>query len=126
MNEKERLLVNDLCERLSYDVKLYNKQTKVTVFLSEFSPLPNETPLNLIKRLVRDGWIPYLRPMSSMSDKEKNDYAILLRWLNNVQDMSLVPWTCMSMISWLRANHFDYNELLKKELAIEAPNGTYE
>ena len=126
MNEKERLLVNDLCERLAYDVKLYNKQTKVTVFLSEFSPLPNETPLNLIKRLVRDGWIPYLRSMSSMSDKEKNDYAILLRWLNNVQNMSLVPWTCMSMISWLRANHFDYNELLKKELAIEAPNGTYE
>ena len=126
MNEKERLLVNDLCERLAYDVKLYNKQTKVTVFLSEFSPLLNETPLNLIKRIVRDGWIPYLRPMSSMSDKEKNDYAILLRWLNNVQDMSLVPWTCMSMISWLRANHFDYNELLKKELAIEAPNGTYE
>ena len=126
MYEKECLLVNDLCERLAYDVKLYNKQTKVTVFLSEFSPLLNETPLNLIKRIVRDGWIPYLRPMSSMSDKEKNDYAILLRWLNNVQDMSLVPWTCMSMISWLRANHFDYNELLKKELAIEAPNGTYE
>jgi len=57
--------------------------------------------------------IPYLRPMSSMTDEEEDEYEIIIR-------SSLT-----THIDWLNKNMFDYRGLIPKSLAIEAPEGMY-
>ena len=84
-----------------------------------------------------DEWLvesvrPYLRPMSSMTKEERKEYEgfIIHREHVNAQGQE---WDidCFSfgsvprLISWLNAHHFDYLGLIKKGLAIEAPEGMY-
>ena len=65
---------------------------------------------------------PYLRPMSSMTDKEKTEYKKIapgIAWHYGIH----FPTT--NKIDWLNARHFDYRELIEKGLALEAPEGMY-
>lgn len=61
---------------------------------------------------------PYLRPMSSMTVKEKNEFEEILEGY----DESNSPFDGFSFGSdtdWLNAHHFDYRGLIEKGLAIE-------
>lgn len=64
---------------------------------------------------------PYLRPMSSMTDAEGEEYRHLLQ---SIWD-KLKDWKCANLIDWLNAHHFDYRGLIEKGLALEAPEGMY-
>ena len=56
---------------------------------------------------------PYLRPMSSMSEEEYQEFGYdVLRYTPREFD-------------WLNAHHFDYRGLIEKGLALEAPEGMY-
>lgn len=55
---------------------------------------------------------PYLRLMSSMTEKEKSQYNFYLTRIEFAYDASL-------LIDWLNSHHFDYRVLIKKGLAIE-------
>ena len=87
---------------------------------------------------------PYLRPMSSMTEREKGDLWFLLSEgrtnieltpegrLTTIDDAKLgfnYPYVCpqgsSEYIDWLNAHHFDYRGLIKKGLALEAPEGMY-
>ena len=80
---------------------------------------------------------PYLRPMSSMTDEERSEWADLfnleLDKLNEISDEDkaeeLAPYyfgKCHQVsIDWLNAHHFDYRGLIPKGLALEAPEGMY-
>ena len=62
---------------------------------------------------------PYLFPLSSMTEKQKNEYhnncnVGLSRWGNEVYN------DCIESIDWLNKNHFDYRGLIEKGLAIDA------
>jgi len=57
---------------------------------------------------------PYLRSMSSMTDKEKDTYDKLV--------MCNKPWIA---VNWLNKHYFDYLGLIKSGLALEAPEGIY-
>ncbi len=35
------------------------------------------------------------------------------------------PWKCFRFIDWLNKHYFDYNDLISKNLATEAPEGMY-
>lgn len=73
---------------------------------------------------------PYLRPMSSMTEKEMSE---LRQW----GCLCMTPDGCVEdigvygaihsipVIDWLNAHHFDYRGLIEKGLALEAPEGTY-
>ena len=74
--------------------------------------------------------IPYLRPMSSMTEEERKEYnkfndfgsANLRRY--EYEDFILyIP--AFERIDWLNLHHFDYRGLIEKGLAIEAPEGMY-
>ena len=58
--------------------------------------------------------LPYLRPMSSMTEEEKDTYDALT--------MCNAPWV---VNDWLNAHYFDYRGLIEKGLALEAPEGIY-
>ena len=61
--------------------------------------------------------LPYLRPMSSMTEEEKEEYCDLqAKFLYSSQ----YPVTdAYELFDWLNAHHFDFRNLIEKGLAIE-------
>jgi hypothetical protein len=65
---------------------------------------------------------PYLRPMSSMTEEEKEEFdeITLVHSLWGIV-MDRIP----KLIDWLNKKMFDYRGLIEKGLALEAPKGMY-
>ena len=99
--EDKELLLKDLSARLPYEVILLSPNGKVTY------QTDGNTAAEL---LVEEGWKPYLRPLSSMTEKEKIDYRAFFNY-----DGVEYP---EEYIDWLNAHHFDYRGLIEKGLAI--------
>ena len=108
--EKEQLL-KDLCERLPYGV-IYHRNDGANIELREVD-IKNGT-LNYTDNIVVRDCKPYLRPMSSMTEEETDEYDRLV--------MCNASWV---VDDWLLAHHFDFRGLIKKGLALEAPKGMY-
>jgi hypothetical protein len=62
--------------------------------------------------------LPYLRPMSSMTEEEEKEYI-------NIDNLSYscptiyAHFPASKRIDWLNAHHFDYRGLIEKGLAVE-------
>ena len=119
--EDKELLLTDLCARLPYNCK-------VTIAEGGIDGLQwNNVPLNsylLYQIEEEDGWEyikPYLRPMSSMTEEERKEYDTLIKNMyygyNGFHDAITVDY--------LNSIHVDYRGLIKKGLALEAPEGMY-
>ena len=70
---------------------------------------------------------PYLRPMSSMTEEERNEYFDFRNQeLQRVAFAEVGRESAIAEISdWLNVHHFDYRGLIEKGLALEAPEGMY-
>ena len=116
--EKEQLF-QDLCSRLPYGVKI-----ELTWWVMDEGTCINTTlEPDHIEQLLNDEYgdteiKPYLRPMSSMTEEEYNEYR-------NIDNRS---YTCpmayahipaQERIKWLNKNMFDYRGLIEKGLALE-------
>ena len=70
---------------------------------------------------------PYLRPMSSMTEDERNEYLNVK--MQETERVALAevyrPEAVSEILDWLNAHHFDYRGLIEKGLALEAPDGMY-
>ena len=127
--EDKQLLLQDLSARLPYGVKLKGRCDVTTLLqirvIEDRIVILTTTWCGEIKAFYKenlDGCKPYLRPMSSMTDKEKTEYKKIapgIEW----QDGIHFPTT--NKIDWLNNHHFDYRCLIEKGLALEAPEGTY-
>lgn len=122
--QSKELLLKDLCARLRYGVKVQIKANNCTDGVETL----NLTDLNsFIENSPRDeDWYdvvtsikPYLRPMSSMTEKEKKEYYRFYDLLGNEN------FELYKQIDWLNAHHFDYRGLIPKGLALPAPDGMY-
>ena len=133
--EDKELLLKDLCARLPYGVKvLYNNE----VFSIEYiSPIYEEVKLD-----TSDNWTigisdikPYLFPLSSMTEEERKEFNNLFngsfQYFNQGVISASYLWDrneakfvgtheCSKLIDWFNAHHFDYRDLIEKELAIDA------
>ena len=114
--EDKQLLICDLCARLPYGVKVG--------FHKGYSPL---TPFNYdifteqlsSREIIESGYNeyifpieyyrPYLRPMDSMNEEEREEYLGLMPLTNG--------WFVVMV--WCNKHHFDYRGLIEKGLAIE-------
>jgi len=67
---------------------------------------------------------PYLRPMSSMTEEEINEYNEYLFYGSSIGLLSNTA-TAYELINWLLKNHFDFMGMIPKGLALEAPEGMY-
>lgn len=65
--------------------------------------------------------IPYLRPMSSMTEEEIKEWDDICVMMRNMPVES-IPM----IIKFVNSKHLDYYNLITKGLALEAPNGMYE
>lgn len=112
--EDKNLLLKDLCTRLPYNCR---------VFYEYVDDLDGKTygyslTLNTwcIDEFVANKAVtkPYLRPMSSMTEEEKDTYDTLT--------MCNAPWV---VNDWLNKYMFDYRGLIPLELALEASEDMY-
>lgn len=68
---------------------------------------------------------PYYRPMSSMTEEEKNEYLnTFKKSIIGTDEEDGRVWTVDS-IDYLNKKMFDYRGLIPKGLALEAPEGMY-
>lgn len=132
--ENKELLLKDLCARLPYGVMVsvqggefdsYKYPYQLTA-ISKFGLnslckvyYPIYTPFGGIPNV--ENIKPYLRPMSSMTREEWEEY-------NKIKTGACYfgsSYTYLDMYDWLLAHHFDYRGLIEKGLALEAPKDMY-
>ena len=140
-HEEKQLLTKVLCEGLPYGVK-------VKYYSMEY-PYGSK-PVILTPYLLWDRWAninemrPQLRPMSSMTDDEREEIEVFIfnKWyqensckidkegwieiLANYDVSGIDPCFCSDYVDWLNAHHFDHRGLIEKGLALEAPEGMYD
>ena len=134
----KQLLLKDLCARLPYGVIVDYKENE---FESPHWKVTTIYPETL------DGWIgydkrvgagsesgsrpfsigqfkPYLRPLSSMTEEEKKEFAEVVVRSQDCSYENNESATTMTN-DWYLSKHFDVRGLIPKGLAIEAPEGMY-
>ena len=138
--EEKQLLFKDLCARLPYGVKLGFENSDLILVPTDFNIYTMQLSTNQIYPKsnsvaigrIYDIWSyrPYLRPMLSMTDEEKKQYRktqdkISVQWDDCGQSIGYIYANTIKTYDWLNKNHFDYRNLIKKSLAIIAPEGMY-
>ena len=119
--ENKELLLKDICARLPYGVNVeitwqYSEVDKHSgTSYYEFPSIDSLLNIFWDKKCISIK--PYLRPMSSMTEEEKEEYQAFFNY-----DGVEYP---EAYIDWLNAHHFDYRGLIEKGLALEAPEGMY-
>jgi hypothetical protein len=125
--EEKQLLIQDLCARLPYGVKVQINSgiKKVRGIKDEFIIIKERGLYGQKEYIVRiECCKPYLRPMSSMTEEEKEEFENLLEGIVDGIERWDKPDLCEEY-DWLNAHHFDYRGLIEKGLALEAPEGMY-
>ena len=124
--EEKQLLIKDLCARLPYNVvvRCTDSDTDYNCFL--MTDILNE---------IQNGYEyydykPYLRPMSSMTEEEKEEIRqrFCYEWEESIPELmyySIEIGDADCLIDWFLEHHFDYRGLIEKGLALEAPEGMY-
>lgn len=65
-----------------------------------------------------NGVKPYLRPLSSMTEEEINEFILIsdtVLWLGNKRSTCILS---IEQMNWLNAHHFDFLGLIPRDLAI--------
>ena len=115
--EDKKLLLVDLCSRLPYGVICYDEAQNETGIFKQFEyegfgRIHNGRGMRYIEHIH-----PILRPISSMTEEEENEYRnIDNRSYSCPMDYAHIP--ASERIDWLNAHHFDYRGLIEKGLAI--------
>lgn len=128
MNKEDKeLLLQDLCARLPYGVKLLYNSNSIAKIKDRIEILRGITigytiwfETNYIHSEYDstsgsyEHFKPYLRPMSSMTEEE------LYEWTH-----TWIMDTTVEKYDWLNAHHFDYRGMIEKGLALPAKEGMY-
>lgn len=129
MKQEDRdLLLRDLCSRLPYGVKV-----KSTFYNCDGTIWKYENEILTVCLLVYpiERYKPYLFPLSSMTEEQKEEYNQSrlkdLRMLNSVLMERTIEGNNFDRLvvaynetDWLNKNHFDYRGLIEKDLALDA------
>ena len=119
--EDKELLLKDLTARLPYGVKIeltWWVMGEGTYINAALEPDHIEQLLN-----DEDGDIeikPYLFPLSRMTEEQKM-FLRQQNWCIAISTSGTVE-TTIEGINWLNKNHFDYRNLINKNLAIDCTN----
>ena len=127
--EQKDLLLQDLCARLPYGVRLDNglKLRSIDVLTQIVSCSGSDRKIDYVK--------PYLRPMSSMTEEELHEVQEILGKGVEIHDVfiSIVDSSIntfsylelQAVFDWLNKKMFDYRGLISMGLALEALEGMY-
>ena len=123
--DKKELLLKDLCERLPYNVICqveFKEDGKYNSKVMLLSGIFTDEAYFTTKggSIYSNEYKPYLFPMSSMTDEQYDQLYIDSRVKNDSIDILDALANDMDAIDWLNKNHFDYQGLIEKGLAIDA------
>lgn len=150
--EEKRLLLKDICGRLPYGVKFAcNKNVYIAkgldLIVTDEGNWEYAITAKGIVPIEIDFIKPYLRPMSSMTEEEIEEYRNLSdevigsygpyhhEFIAHCVRLGIKPdnphecvddFLNMEAIDWLIEHHFDYRGLIPMGLALEAPEGMYD
>ena len=125
--EEKELLTKVLCEQLPYNVKVHCKwfmfqDTTPTEDIGVLVQISNKKALVERQNQTTEFYLnscgcsilPYLRPLSSMTNEEKETYQMFFN------EDGLVNTSIDTYVDWLLEGHFDFRGLIEKGLAIAA------
>lgn len=129
--EDKELLLRDLCARLPYGVKLqlYTGELDNDVLNSidteEYIIINGKDDIENVK--------PYLFPLSSMTEEQREEFLNIQTEERQILLNALIEYKSgkydkipiiapYKQIEWLNKNHFDYRNLINKNLAIDCTN----
>lgn len=129
--EQKDLLLKDLCARLPYGVKceVIKRDIDGEMVFIRNGPVALDLTINNFKELVTNNLYeikPYLFPLSSMTEEQKNDCPINETNLNIMTSnigygIIEMPWKLSYLfVDWCNKNHFDYRGLIPMGLANDA------
>ncbi len=141
--EEKQLLSVDLSGRLQYGVKMYYNTSfedgdgVLTGTFLDYDYIEIDD-----SKLFLSDCKPYLRPMSSMTDKEKKELIKLFGTCQAIEPgVGSTPWYNVpetkieliefsfrythKLVDWLNKHMFDYRGLIPLGLSLEAPEGMY-
>lgn len=143
--EEQKILLQDLCARLPYDVKVWVKTHHGQIIESDILTLCNGG--GYYSTLTYEGILndsvvkPYLRPLSAITEEEKNELKkngikldvfsdskyIAYQWCGSIWEQDpLENEDMIFLYHWFHNHLFDINGLIPKGLAIEAPIDMYD
>ena len=141
MTEREKqLLFKDLCARAMYrpfvqlNLGAYNRPA---ICILTGVDCPDRVYISTVSDYYNiENVKPYLRPMSSMTEEEKEElrqehckdeklYAECLTKATQGDDSMRGKVIIHFAADWCNKNHFDYRGLIEMELALEAKEGMY-
>ena len=133
--EDKSLLLKDLCARLPYGVKYcrdswnyeWDQEMSVVEVLED---IDKKGYINYHKVYKVDDIKPYLRPLSSITEEEKEEASeaieIELKALQGPGGFTVENAASYAfMIDFYNKHHLDYRGLIEKGLALEAPKDIY-
>lgn len=126
MTERDKqLLLKDLCARLPYGVIIKS------ISGDDYGPVLDICyPQGIVAYMGQkmdaysEEFLPYLRPMSSMTEEEQRTLDSMCNGVEMVSRLSGLKMFDKAF-DWLNTNHFDYRGLIPMGLALEAPEGMY-
>ena len=141
--EDKKILLQDLCARLPYGVKVSAKYVDgidAKEGKGRLSLIDSDLVIAFVDEIENNNSFtyvalhevkPYLFPLSSMTEEQKNQLKEI--WdidMNKSLDYAISGEEVLSdlfqlsaaekIINWLNKNHFDYRGLIEKGLAIDA------
>ena len=141
-NEEKQLLLEVLCAQLPYGVKFTFTDGNIRIAKGIDLRVTDDGEWEYFVASKGASAVeitdvePYLRPMSSMTDEEKEelkqehikDEKLYVECLTKAAkgDSSMRGKVIIHYaMDWCNKNHFDYRGLIEKGLALEAPEGMY-
>lgn len=134
--EEKQLLLIDLCARLPYDPKIrwetsnlgdkiLNLHSGIINILLKDEAQHEDIKLHAIEKIK-----PYLRPLSSMTEEEKQYISDKCGFsmsgpIGGEYQLIMPIFAAEWLIDFYNEHHFDYRGLIEKSLAIVAPEGMY-
>ncbi len=122
VQENKNLLLQDLCARLPYGVKV--KTNNINILQLGTHTRAGEYVTDVIEPCK-----PYLFPLSSMTEEQCEKFKIICGWDGEWEDIKRGKFSCIGYIGldyfydtidWFNKNHFDFRDLISKGLAIDA------
>ena len=140
----KKLILSDICSRCVYGVMvqiLYHDEDDYGKPLKEIKEINRKlTSADIVNFAINidktiESIKPYLRPMSSMTTEEicaiTNIIGEGFTYNDDIlsictEDIVKIPFQKINeLINFLYARHLDFNHLIEKGLALEAPAGMY-
>lgn len=123
--EEKTLLLKDLCGRLPYNtvIEVIDNRGKEEIRYTTIISCAEIDMFQHDEKMIK----PYLRRLSSMTDKEQEEFRLLggvISYNPNHNTYSISAFS-PEAYDWLNKKMFDYRGLIEKGLAIEAPEGMY-